>query len=584
MEPKKEKKVYAAFDGQARRDWKRAARKAVCSHYGMAILLCLVAAFLGAEFGGSLSLLHLTEEKWNTVSAFLASFGRPGAEANSRGVFAMAVNKLASGSLQNIVADTIASMINAGDVGLTIGVAVSGVGSVLYWIFITNTFVVILRRIFLEMRMYEDVPANRLMYLHNARCWARTSLAHLRASVQLMLWYLTIVGGFIKTFSYYLVPFILAENPTMSGKDAIALSRKMMNGHKWECFVMELTMLPWHLLASVTMGLSDLFFGCAFRTAVRTEFFAHVRAQVKAEGDAEALRDTYLYEHASEKVLRNAYDDLKKPPQMPERVYGSKVSRFFGEYLGVTLFVNKQDVEREKIQDQEYRLRYMRRCELGKAYPIRLSPLLQYEHKDREPALFTRKYPVTTLILMFFLFAFFGWCWEVMLYLVTSATFVNRGVMHGPWLPIYGTGGVLVLMVLYKLRDKPWLEFTATVVVCGIVEYFTAYYLETVYDRRWWDYAGYFLNLHGRICAEGLLVFGLGGMAIVYFVAPMFDNWLHRFKRRTLIALCAVLIALFGVDQVYSHFYPNEGDGITGAVVSKTDGAEQNLVLEEGAD
>ena len=582
MEQKKEKKVYAAFDRQARRSWKRAARKAVCSHYSMAILLCLVAAFLGAEFSGSLSMLHLTEEKWNTVSAFLASFGRAGAEANSRGVFAMVVNKLSSGSLQSIIADTVASMINAGNVGLMIGIAVSGLVSALYWIFVTNTFVVILRRMFLEMRTYEEVPANRLMYLHNARCWPRTSLAHLRASVQLMLWYLTVIGGFIKTFSYYLVPFILAEDPTMRGKDAIALSRRMMNGHKWECFRMELTMLPWHLLSIATVGLSDLFFGCAYRTAVRAEFFAHVRAQVKAEGDAQALRDTYLYEHASEKALRNAYNDLKKPQKVPARVYGNKVSRFFGEYLGVTLFVNKQDIEREKIQDQEYRLRYMRRCELGKAYPIRLSPLLQYEHKDREPALFTRKYPVTTLILMFFLFAFLGWCWEVMLYLVTSATFVNRGVMHGPWLPIYGTGGVLVLMVLYKLRDKPWLEFAATVVICGIVEYFTAYYLETVYDRRWWDYAGYFLNLHGRICAEGLLVFGLGGMAVVYFVAPMFDNLLHRFKWRTLIALCAVLIALFGVDQVYSHFYPNEGDGITGAVVSKTDGAEQNLVLEEG--
>ena len=582
MEQKKEKKVYAAFDRQARRSWKRAARKAVCSHYSMAILLCLVAAFLGAEFSGSLSMLHLTEEKWNTVSAFLASFGRAGAEANSRGVFAMVVNKLSSGSLQSIIADTVASMINAGNAGLMIGIAVSGLVSALYWIFVTNTFVVILRRMFLEMRTYEEVPANRLMYLHNARCWPRTSLAHLRASVQLMLWYLTVIGGFIKTFSYYLVPFILAEDPTMRGKDAIALSRRMMNGHKWECFRMELTMLPWHLLSIATVGLSDLFFGCAYRTAVRAEFFAHVRAQVKAEGDAQALRDTYLYEHASEKALRNAYNDLKKPQKMPTRVYGNKVSRFFGEYLGVTLFVNKQDIEREKIQDQEYRLRYMRRCELGKAYPIRLSPLLQYEHKDREPALFTRKYPVTTLILMFFLFAFLGWCWEVMLYLVTSATFVNRGVMHGPWLPIYGTGGVLVLMVLYKLRDKPWLEFAATVVICGIVEYFTAYYLETVYNRRWWDYAGYFLNLHGRICAEGLLVFGLGGMAVVYFVAPMFDNLLHRFKRRTLIALCAVLIAFFGVDQVYSHFYPNEGDGITGAVVSKTDGAEQNLVLEEG--
>lgn len=218
MEQKKEKKVYAAFDGQARRSWKRAARKAVCSHYSMAILLCLVAAFLGAEFSGSLSMLHLTEEKWNTVSAFLASFGRAGAEANSRGVFAMVVNKLSSGSLQSIIADTVASMINAGNAGLTIGIAVSGLVSALYWIFVTNTFVVILRRMFLEMRTYEEVPANRLMYLHNARCWPRTSLAHLRASVQLMLWYLTVIGGFIKTFSYYLVPFILAEDPTMRGR------------------------------------------------------------------------------------------------------------------------------------------------------------------------------------------------------------------------------------------------------------------------------------------------------------------------------------------------------------------------------
>ena len=131
----------------------------------------------------------------------------------------------------------------------------------------------------------------------------------------------------------------------------------------------------------------------------------------------------------------------------------------------------------------------------------------------------------------------------------------------------------LVLLALYKLRDRPWLEFIATIVVCGIVEYFTAYYLETVYDRRWWDYAGYFLNLHGRICAEGLLVFGLGGMAVVYGVAPLFDNLLHKVKRSALIALCVALVALFCVDQVYSHFYPNEGEGITDEVVYKVNDA-----------
>ena len=574
MEQKKAKKVYARFGTQARRDWKRAGRKTVRSHYWPSVLLCLVAAFLGTEFTGSLDVLHLTQQKWDTISNFLASFGRPGAAANSRGVFALAVNKIADGSLQDIVNNTVMSLAGSSEWGQTIAIAVSSLVSAIYWVLITNTFAVILRRLFMEMRVYEEVPPYRALYLHSAHCWGRTSLAQLRAAVQLALWWLTIVGGVIKTFSYYLCSFILAENPTMKGKDAIALSRKMMNGHKWECFLMELSFVPWHLLSMATFGLTDLFYASAYITATRCEFYAAVRAQVKAEGEAEALRDTYLFERATAKTLRRAYHDLGKPVEnLPERVYGTRVSRFFGEYLGVTLFVNPQDVAREKIQDREYRLRYMRRCEQGLSYPIRLSPLLQYEHKDREPALFTRKYPVTTLVLLFFLFSTIGWCWEVVLHLVTAGTFVNRGVLHGPWLPIYGTGGVLVLLALYKLRDRPWLEFIATIVVCGIVEYFTAYYLETVYDRRWWDYAGYFLNLHGRICAEGLLVFGLGGMAVVYGVAPLFDNLLHKVKRSALIALCVALVALFCVDQVYSHFYPNEGEGITDEVVYKVNDA-----------
>lgn len=577
-EQKKEQRVYAAFGRGARRDWKRAARKTVFSHYWMAIMVCLVAAFLGTEFTGSLESLHFTRQKWDVISNFLASFGRPGAAANSRGVFAIAVNKIADGSLQNIVNNTIMSLAGSSEFWQSFGIVVSSLVSMTYWVLVTHTFVVILRRLFMEMRVYEEVPPYRALYLHSARCWGRTSLALLRVAVQRGLWWLTIIGGAIKTFSYYLCGFILAENPTMKGGDAIALSRKMMNGHKWECFLLEFSFVPWHLLSLATFGLSSLFYSSAYLSAARCEFYAAVRAQVKAEGEAQALRDTYLFEKAGAKTLRRAYNDLGRPAEkLPARVYGNRVTRFFGECLGVTLFVNPQDVAREKIQDREYRLRYMRRCEQGLSYPIRLSPLLQYEHKDHEPALFTRKYPVTTLVLLFFLFSIIGWCWEVVLHLLSEGTFVNRGVLHGPWLPIYGTGGVLVLLTLYKLRDKPWLEFWATVAVCGVVEYFTAYYLETVYDRRWWDYAGYFLNLHGRICAEGLLVFGLGGMAVVYGVAPLFDNLLHKVRRSVLIGLCAALIALFCVDQAYSHFHPNEGEGITDEVVYKTDDARIRL-------
>ena len=59
----------------------------------------------------------------------------------------------------------------------------------------------------------------------------------------------------------------------------------------------------------------------------------------------------------------------------------------------------------------------------------------------------------------------FGWLWEVGMHLVSYGEFVNRGALHGPWLPIYGTGAVLILTVLNRFRKNPALEFGATIVL-----------------------------------------------------------------------------------------------------------------------
>lgn len=79
---------------------------------------------------------------------------------------------------------------------------------------------------------------------------------------------------------------------------------------------------------------------------------------------------------------------------------------------------------------------------------------------------------------------------------------------------------------------------------------------------RWWDYSGYFLNLNGRICAEGLFVFGVGGMALVYIVAPIIDSLFRRVNAKFTIIICIVLLTLFISDQIYSSKYPNSGKGI----------------------
>ena len=71
------------------------------------------------------------------------------------------------------------------------------------------------------------------------------------------------------------------------------------------------------------------------------------------------------------------------------------------------------------------------------------------------------------------------------------------------------------------------------------------------------------LNLNGRICAEGLLVFGIGGLAIVYAIAPMIDDLVNRFNEKKVMVICTVLMVFFLADAVYSQIHPNTGKGVT---------------------
>ena len=201
----------------------------------------------------------------------------------------------------------------------------------------------------------------------------------------------------------------------------------------------------------------------------------------------------------------------------------------------------------------------------GRSYPVRLSMMPVGEKRMWvDKARYLRPYYIWNLVLMFFVFSFIGWAWEIALHLIVSGDFVNRGVLHGPWLPIYGSGGILILIVLNRLRKHPLAEFAAAIILCGVVEYWTSYFLEKMSGgQRWWNYSGYFLNLDGRICAEGLLVFGIGGVVIVYVLAPILDNAIRRIPVKLLITLCITLILAFCVDEVYSVGHPNAGKGIT---------------------
>ena len=172
-------------------------------------------------------------------------------------------------------------------------------------------------------------------------------------------------------------------------------------------------------------------------------------------------------------------------------------------------------------------------------------------------------YSIENLVLFFFTFSMFGFLWEVLITFFTEGLIVNRGTMHGPWLPIYGWGGLLITVLLQRFKKRPFVLFTASLVTCGIVEYFTGLYLEVVLKLKWWDYSGYFLNLHGRICLEGLLVFGLLGCIFTYLLVPYLNRFYNKINKKLKIVLVVILVSCYIVDFIYTQKVPNTGKGVS---------------------
>ncbi|MBQ7574334.1 MAG: DUF975 family protein [Clostridia bacterium] len=91
--------------------------------------------------------------------------------------------------------------------------------------------------------------------------WLHNVGAMLLKDIFLCLWSLLfIIPGIIKSYSYCMVPFILADNPNIGAKEAITLSRKMMDGNKWRAFVLDLSFIGWFLLAGLTGGILGIFY------------------------------------------------------------------------------------------------------------------------------------------------------------------------------------------------------------------------------------------------------------------------------------------------------------------------------------
>ena len=103
-------------------------------------------------------------------------------------------------------------------------------------------------------------------------------LTGLLYTIFLILWCLIPVVGIIKSYSYAMTFYIQKDHPEMSGTDAITASRKMMNGHKWELFVLHLSFIGWILLSCLTFGILMIYVG-PYMSATEAAYYEKLKAQ-----------------------------------------------------------------------------------------------------------------------------------------------------------------------------------------------------------------------------------------------------------------------------------------------------------------
>ncbi|MDE6232254.1 MAG: DUF975 family protein [Lachnospiraceae bacterium] len=111
--------------------------------------------------------------------------------------------------------------------------------------------------------------------------YIKNAIIMLLRDIFISLWsILFVIPGIIKSYEYRMIPYILAENPEIDRKTAFELSKRMMDGQKWDTFVLDLSFIPWVLLSLITCGIVAVVYYFPYYNLTNAELYAVLRNEL----------------------------------------------------------------------------------------------------------------------------------------------------------------------------------------------------------------------------------------------------------------------------------------------------------------
>ncbi|WP_168169742.1 putative ABC transporter permease [Candidatus Izimaplasma bacterium ZiA1] len=164
---------------------------------------------------------------------------------------------------------------------------------------------------------------------------------------------------------------------------------------------------------------------------------------------------------------------------------------------------------------------------------------------------------MSRVLFLFMMFSIIGFMWETPYVSIKMKKYVNRGFLHGPYIPIYGCAIVTIVLsmsIFDSVTNETFPIILIEMLFMGLVtafwEYFTSYVLEKLFHARWWDYSNHKYNINGRISLHVTVFFGLGGFFLYKFVLPLLDKLYFSISNDVLFFILSGFYLFFIIDNI----------------------------------
>ena len=168
------------------------------------------------------------------------------------------------------------------------------------------------------------------------------------------------------------------------------------------------------------------------------------------------------------------------------------------------------------------------------------------------------KYELRMYFFLFMLYSFIGWVYETILFTIEEGHFVNRGFNFGPYIPIYGFGAVIIMIIISKfiaepnestkLSTRPLKIFLLILVLSTIAELIRSYIMEYTLGLVLWDYSDEWMNFQGRISPKTSFIFAAGGTAAYYTIQPLGKKIIDKVSVKGQKIFASALLTLVLID------------------------------------